>query len=193
MQLLRKPGRGRRLLLGALGVGAAAGMAAAAVAVVYATPDRLDIADRKSAVHKVVATVERNAPLTVIAQEGRWYKVEVGGKQGFVASSVVAQKPGGKKGQSVSLSKVTGGVVPELETAAAVKGADEATIQYASSEGLSTDGLKELFRLRDSIDPDEYAQFQRQGPRGTAQAAADGQGHTDDALAAAAAGSGDAR
>ena len=88
-------------LLGGVALGS---MLGAAAAVVYVSVDRLDIVDKKRAVAKTVATVDRNAALNVIAKEGRWYKVEVGGKEGYVAETVVANKQTGKKGQSVSLT-----------------------------------------------------------------------------------------
>ena len=149
--------RGRRVLLGALGLGAVLG-ATAAAAVVYVNAGRLDVADRKSSVFKTVVTVQRNAPLTVIAKEGRWYKVEVGGKQGYVAETAVSQTPV-PRNQRASLAKVNGAAVPELETAAAVKGIGEATRQYASAGGLRTDGLEEMIRRRDAITPAEFERF----------------------------------
>src|SRR5688572_4515695 len=88
------------VVIGALGLAAVLGAAAAAV--VYVNVERLDVVDKKRAVAKTVATVDRNAPLNVIAQEGKWYKVEVGGKQGYVFADAVATSPGSGKGKGVS-------------------------------------------------------------------------------------------
>src|SRR4051812_37107459 len=111
--------RRRLAWLGVIAVGALLG---AAAAMVYVNVDRLDVVDKKRAVAKTVATVDRGAPLNVIAKEGRWYKVEVNGQQGYVAETVVSNTPQGKRGQSVTLSAVKDGSIPALETAAAVKG-----------------------------------------------------------------------
>src|SRR3954468_894475 len=100
--------RRARLTLGAIGVAVGLGAAAAAT-IVYVNADRLDVVDKKRTVAKTVVTVDRATPLTVIAKEGRWYKVEVGGKQGYVAETVVSDAPQGKKGQSVSLSSIGNG------------------------------------------------------------------------------------
>ena len=157
-------------IVGALAVAAALGAAAAAV--VYVNVERLDIVDKKRAVAKTVTTVDRNASLNVIAQEGKWYKVEVGGKQGYVFADAVATSPGSGKGKGVSLAAVKGGSVPELETAAAVKGLGDGTRQYASASGLKTAGLEELIRRREAVTSTEFDQFITSGGLAGATAAA---------------------
>jgi hypothetical protein len=169
----------------ALVVAAAAGaiVVAAAALVLYVKVDRLDIVEKKRAVAKTVTTVERNAALNVIAQEGKWYKVEVGGKQGYVFESAVASQPGSGGGKGVALSSVKGGKIPELETAAAVKGLGEGTRQYASAGGLRTEGLEEMIRRRDALTSTEFEQFLAQGGLPGASASA---GQHPEAFAAAA-------
>jgi uncharacterized protein YgiM (DUF1202 family) len=168
-------------LCGTFLAGAALGMAAAA-AVVYVAADRLDIVDKKRTVANVVATVDKNTALTVVAQEGKWYKVDVNGKQGYVFEKAVSSQPGGKKAEGVALSSVKGGEVAGLEQAAAIRGANPVTEKYASSKGLSSKGLKQLFAERASVTPPEYDRFQAEGGLRGAQAAADA-GQTDNALA----------
>jgi hypothetical protein len=160
--------RAAALLLGTAAAGSALGL----LAVLYVNVDRLDVVDKKRAVAKTVVTVDRNAQLTVIAKEGRWYKVEVGGQQGYVAETVVSEKPGAAKGKGVSLAAVKGGSIPQLETAAAVKGLGEGTRQYASSNGLRTNGLEELIRRRESVTPSEFDQFLTAGGLGGTTATA---------------------
>jgi hypothetical protein len=149
----------------ALVVAAACGViiVAAAALVVYVNVDRLDIVEKKRAVAKTVTTVDRNAALNVIAQEGKWYKVEVGGKQGYVFESAVATQPGSGGGKGVSLASVKGGKIPELETAAAVKGLGDGAKQYAAAGRLRTDGLEEMIRRRDALTGTEFEQFLAQG------------------------------
>lgn len=134
-------------------------LAGAAAAVVYVNVDRLDVVEKKRAVAKVVTSVDRNAALTVVAQEGSWYKVEVDGQQGYVFNSAVADKPGQAKGKGVNLDGVNGGANPGLETAAAVKGIGDGARKYASGFGLKTDGLQEMIRRSGSIKPDEFDAF----------------------------------
>jgi hypothetical protein len=159
--------------------------AAAAAAVVYVGVDRLDIVNAKRSVAKTVTSVERNAALTVVAREGHWYKVQIGDKQGYVFENAVSEKPGGAAGQGVSLASVKGGSIPQLETAAAVKGVGEGARQYASGSGLRTTGLEEMIRRRDAVTPQEFEQFIAAGglPGAAAAQAAPDQG---DALANAA-------
>jgi hypothetical protein len=163
-------GRGLWLLAPAA-VGAALGAAAAAV--LYVNVDRLDVVDKKRAVAKTVATVDRATQLTVIAKEGRWYKVEVGGKQGYVAETVVSTSPQGKKGQTVALGAIKDGPAPAIESAAAVRGVTPGAAQYASGKGYRTDGLLLLQRRRDAITPTEFDKFLAEGGLGGATAAAD--------------------
>jgi hypothetical protein len=150
-------------------LGAGLGMAAA-TAVVYVAADRLDIVEKPRTVAKVVTTVDKNAALNVVAQEGRWYKVEVNGQQGYVFEKAVANKPGGKKAEGIALSKVKAGEVSELEQAAAVRGANPVTQQYASSKGLSTAGLQQMLDERAALPPAEYDRFQIEGGLRSARA-----------------------
>jgi uncharacterized protein YgiM (DUF1202 family) len=150
---------------------AAVALGAAAAAVVYVNAERLDVVDKKRSVAKTVTTVDRNAALNVIAQEGNWYKVEVGGKQGYVFASAVSTSPGAAKGKGVALSAVKGGSVPQLESAAAVKGLGDGTRQYAIAGGLKTTGLEELIRRREAVTSTEFDQFIATG--GLAGASAD--------------------
>jgi uncharacterized protein YgiM (DUF1202 family) len=164
---IRIPQSGRVRLL--LSVAASAGaIGAAAAAVVYVNADRLDVVDKKRTVAKTVATVDRATPLTVIAKEGRWYKVEVNGKQGYVAETVVSDSPQGKKGQSVALSAIGNGSNPALESAAAVKGVTPGASRYASGKGYNTAGLLAMQKRRDAITPDEFERFLAEGGRGAA-------------------------
>jgi hypothetical protein len=160
---------------------AAVALGAAAAAVVYVNAERLDVVDKKRSVAKTVVTVDRNAPLNVIAKEGNWYKVETGGKQGYVFANAVSDKPGqGGKNAGVSLSAVNGGPVPKLESAAAVKGLNANAQKYASTNGLNTSGLREVQRRREAISGDEFERFLRQGKLGVAR----GEGQPHDAAQA---------
>jgi len=173
MNLLNKVRARRALPLAAgLALGATLGMAAAAV--VYVAADRLDIVEKKRAVAKVVTTVERNASLNVLAKEGAWYKVEVGGKQGYAYERAVSSSPGSKRGQGIALSKVRPEQVGELENAAAVRGIDPAAERYASSKGLSTEGLEQLFQDRQAVTSAEFDRFLAEGGLRAAQAPGDG-------------------
>lgn len=180
-------------LFAGLALGASLGMAAAAV--VYVSADKLDIVEKKRSVARIVTTVDRNAPLTVLTKEGAWYKVEVNGKQGYAYETAVSNKPGAKS-KGIALSKVKPGRIGELEQAAAVRGLGDATKQYASAKGFDTSGLEQMFELRESLTPEEFDQFLAEGglQAARAPAAASGEG-TDFALipADAAAGAGEAK
>jgi hypothetical protein len=144
----------------------AAVLGAAAATVVYVNADRLDIVDKKRAVAKTVATVDRATPLNVIAKEGRWYKVEVGGKQGYVAETVVSEQPQGKRGQSVAIGAIGNGSNPALESAAAVKGVNPTAAQYAKGKNYNTSGLMLMQKRRDAITPADFDQFLAEGAQG---------------------------
>ena len=180
-------------LAAGLALGATLGMAAAAV--VYVAADRLDIVEKKRAVAKVVTTVDRNAPLTVIAKEGAWYKVEVGGKQGYAYERAVSTSPGAKKAKGLALSAIKPQQIGELENAAASRGAQPAARQYASAKGLSLEGLEQMFEERQGVTPAEYDRFLAEGglraarapePAGAANPAVAGlhaHDHSDDSAA----------
>lgn len=158
MSLLDKV-RARRLtspVAFGLALGASLGLAAAAV--VYVSADRLDIVEKKRSVAGVVTTVDRNAALTVLAKEGPWYKVEVGGKQGYAYETAVSASQV-TRSKGIALSKVKPGRIEELEQAAAVRGLGEGARQYASASGLRTDGAEELLRRNAAITPAEFERF----------------------------------
>ena len=168
---MNRSGRWKRVLRvgGVFAVAAALGMAAAQ-SVVYVAADKLDVVARKHPVARVVTTVDRNAKLEVVAKEGPWYRVKVGGKDGYVFEKAVSAKPGGKA-EGVALSSVKAGPVAELEQAAAVRGTSPVTLKYAGSKGLSTAGLERMFQNRQRITPDKYERFRTQsGLRGVAAA-----------------------
>lgn len=155
---------------GVFALGAALGMAAAAV--VYVAADRLDVVDKPRAVAKVVATVDRNTALNVVSQKGKWYEVEVNGQKGFVFEKAVASQPGGKKAEGVALSDVKAGPISGLEQAAAARGVTPGAKQYSSAKGLSTSGLEQLINDRRALSPAEYDRFQTEGGLRGASAAA---------------------
>ena len=159
--------RGGLVLLGALGLGASLG---ALAAVKYVTTARLDIVDKKRAVAGVVTTVDRNTALTVIAKEGRWFKVEVNGKQGYANEQVLADQPVGPGAKTVNLGSLQGGSNPVLENAAAAKGLTPGAESYASGKGLRTDGFRELQRRRESVTPAEFERFLAEAGAGGARA-----------------------
>lgn len=174
MKLIRIPGRrGGLVLLGALGLGASLG---ALAAVKYVKTARLDIVDKKRAVAGIVTTVERNTALTVIAKEGRWYKVEVNGKQGFANEQVLADQPVQAGAKKVSLGSIEGGSNPVLDNAAAAKGVTPGAEKYASSKGFGTDGLRELQRRRESVTPAEFERFLGEAGMAGARAGNEGEG-----------------
>src|SRR5215213_5159928 len=113
--VLMKRAKYARSLLAACGLAALLGAAAAAV-VKYVNVDRLDVVDKKRAVAKTVVTLDRGAQLNVVATEGKWLKVDVGGKLGYVSETVVSDSPQGKKGQSVALGSIGNGPNPALES-----------------------------------------------------------------------------
>jgi hypothetical protein len=162
------------------GLGACAVLGAAALAVVYVSADRLDIVEKKRSVAKVVTTVDRNAPLTVLAKEGPWYKVEVGGKQGYAYETAVSAQPGAKS-KGIALSKVKPGRVEQLEQAAAIRGLGEGARQYANANGLRTSGVEELIRRREAITPADFDQFTAAG--GLARAPEQASGGSEPAVA----------
>lgn len=146
-------------LLGAAALGTALG---ALAAVKYVNTPRLDVVDKKRSVAAVVATIDQNTPVNVIAKEGRWYKIEVNGKQGYATETVLSDQPVGAKAKTVSLGSIQGGSNPILDNAAAGKGVTPGAEKYASGKGYSTDPLRELLKRRDDVKPDEFERFLRE-------------------------------
>jgi uncharacterized protein YgiM (DUF1202 family) len=160
--------RNKRLSLASRGMvlwlAAGATLAGAAAMTVYVNADSLDIVSRPRTVADVVTTVDRGTPLQVVERQARWTKVSVGGKEGYVANVVLSDKPTGAKGSGVQVSSIKqGGYVPQLETAAAVKGVGEGARQYANSKSQNTRGLEELFRRRNDVTPQAFDAFIQEG------------------------------
>lgn len=166
--------RGRRTWIVAAAVAAVPILIVAAGAVMYVNADSLDIKDRNLSVSNTIATVERSTPLQVVARKGNWVQVSVNGRQGWVSANALSEKPSGKKGQGVAVGKIKGGTIPQLESAAAVKGVGEGAEQYARAKNQRTDGLRELIDRSEAVTPDEFLAFLREGGLAGAQAAAEG-------------------
>ena len=166
MLIRRSPkGFALRAALGVAALGATLGFAADAIRTVYVNAAALDVKAKNRVVSKVVTTVERGAELEVIEEAGRWLKVRVDGKEGYVAESAVSNDP---VGESAGVTGDFSGRPGELENAAAAKGLNEMAREYADSKGYDTGPVDRMIDFGQEVSRDEeaYEEFTREGKVG---------------------------
>lgn len=148
----------RPVLVAAVFIGAAAAVVAAEQVTVQRP--RADIRDIKGSAGVVIETVGRNDKLEVLGREGHWLHVRTAsGKVGYVPEAVQ-----NKGGPAADASGVSGSAtVSPTEAAAAGRGWDKEVETYASSKGLSTDGLRRMEAWRQSAAGQPLRDFEQRG------------------------------
>jgi hypothetical protein len=163
-------GRPRRLL-GRAGLAllltAGGGVAlAAAVGQAVVGVSELQIRASKTGFGGSVAVVKQNDRLEVLADEGDWLKVRTpAGKEGYVKRAALSAR-------SIQPAKIelagdagSSGAGASLAT----KGLEPSAIEYARGKSLRTDGVRKMITIHESITPEEFEQFEKDGRVGSAK------------------------
>jgi Bacterial SH3 domain len=122
----------------------------------------------KGAVYDEVATVKKGDRLSVIAREGKWLKVKVGPREGYVFETAVGDRPTG--GDSGGLSKLMGagsGTGTASDTAAG-RGLGESLV-WARGNNMDPSGLNKMLAARKRVSPQEWEKFTAEGKVGPAK------------------------
>lgn len=112
-----------------------------------------------------VADVKQGDKLDVLAHEGSWLKVSVGGKQGYIHQNSISDKPVG--GQGGTLGKGSSNVTASAAGAGlAGRGIGEDAGKWSQGKGLNIAGLERMLAQNEVIrhqSGDILAQFVREG------------------------------
>lgn len=85
---------------------------------------------------KVVATAQKGTELTVLSKKGRWYKVSIKGKKGWVSGLLVSQTP--------PMKKVSVFAKADKDISAKARRRASVMTTAAAARGLAEDGRKRL-------------------------------------------------
>jgi uncharacterized protein YraI len=146
-------------LLGSLAVGGVLLAEDAATNEVWVKSGQVDIREGKGAVYPVVASVKKGEKLTIVAREGKWVKVMVGEKEGYVLEDRLSEK----KVNRDMLAGLGGSDAGSLDVTAAGKGLDENAVEYGRAHGYNEALLNELVEIRKSVTPEMWMAFTKEG------------------------------
>ena len=168
-QQRRRPGRRWVLALALAATGTGAGLALADEIVVRAKA--VDIRAGRGSMFPVVATLKSGDRLQVEERQGKWLRVSVGGKEGFVVETALAAAGGSGLGAlSQGANTLAGNAqASEVGASAAARGigVDPVAAQYASSQGMSTAGIEQMLANRNRVvNSGQWLKFTQQGKVG---------------------------
>jgi uncharacterized protein YraI len=123
----------------------------------------------KGAVYEEVATVKKGDRLNVIAREGKWLKVKVGPREGYVFETAVSGQPtGGDSGGGLSRLMGAGSGTSAASDTAAGRGLGESLV-WARSNNMDPSGLNRMLAARKRVTPQEWEKFTADGKVGPAK------------------------
>jgi len=139
---------------------AAALLAATALPVlaesVWVQGDNVNILGGKGSIYPVLGNVKKGTELQVVSRDGKWVQVQSGNITGWVFESALStQKVSGDLFSGMN-SNAAG-----VNTAAAARGFDQSTDQYAASKGYNRAPLQHLIDLKKRIAPQEFEAFEK--------------------------------
>jgi hypothetical protein len=128
---------------------------------VWVNRAQLQIRDGKGAAFAPVATAKKGDKLVVITREGKWLKVQLGDKQGYVYEDAISPRQvsaGGDLGSLLGSPESSG-----LSAAAAAKGLQPGAVTFASTGNLSTAPLQAMIARRNAVTGPEWVAFAQAG------------------------------
>jgi uncharacterized protein YraI len=134
---------------------------------VWVKSESVEIRGGKGAVYPVVGTAAKGAALEVLGHEGKWLKVKVGEKQGYVFENAIsAEEVGG--GGNLLAAVGAGSNASEMSSSASAKGLEQDAQVYADQKNLNPAPLNKLIQLRNQITPQQWEAFTAEGKVGPA-------------------------
>ena len=150
-------------LIGWIGV---SGAWAVSQKIMYVQVPQADVRESKSPGSAVVAQVTQGAKLTVLAEEGVRYQVQLNdGKQGYISKlSVSEDKPssGGSLGGGLTDDRD----ITERRTAASGRGLSEAAKTMAKNQGTNPNAVawvEKMENMAKKITADDVKRFRKEG------------------------------
>jgi hypothetical protein len=151
----------RILLAAGIVTGAVVGRAFAEE--VWVKSESAEIRGGKGAVYPVLVTGKKGDRLTVLGHDGKWLKVKIGEREGYVYETALSASK--VEGGGELLSNLGAGGT-DLTSASAAKGLEPSAETYASSKNLDPRPLQSLVDRAKTIDPKEWQAFTAAGKVG---------------------------
>jgi hypothetical protein len=140
----------------------------AAAEEVWVKRPSLNIREGKGAAFATVATARQGDKLSVVGHEGKWLKVQLSDKQGYVYEDSISARE--IKGGGDDLRAALG--VPDtsaLAADAAAKGLEPQAVAYANSKNMSSASLEKMIARRNAISGQQWIAFTNEGKVGPAK------------------------
>jgi uncharacterized protein YgiM (DUF1202 family) len=131
---------------------------------VWVNRPALDIREGKGAAYNLVVTAKKGDKLSVVGREGKWVKVNLNGKEGYVfenSLSATQVAPESMSNMSADAKAMT--------TDAAAKGLEPESLDYAKKHNYSDAGLEQMKKMRKLVTGKDFEQFTSEGKVGPAK------------------------
>ncbi len=151
----------------------AAGTLTAAVGLaedVWINAQNVEIRSGKGAIYPVIASAPKGTKLTVLAHEGKWFKVQAKDQQGnmqegYVFESAVSTDEVGGGGNLLA-NMGAGANASDMSTGAAGKGLNEEAEDYSHGKNMDSGPMNRLVDFRKHLDPKLWEKFTAEGKVG---------------------------
>jgi uncharacterized protein YraI len=121
---------------------------------VWVQSDSVNILGGKGSIYPTLGTAKKGTELQVVSRDGKWVQVQSGGTTGWVYESALSsQKVNGDAFGNLNIGPAG------VNTAAAARGLDPSTEQYAATKGMSRAPLEHLIALKKQVAPPEFEAF----------------------------------
>jgi len=143
-------------------VAALLGAGAAFAEDVWVKAPRVEVLAGKGSVYGTVGTAMKGTKLPVVAREGKWIKVELNGKAGYVLEGAISPTAVSARDLGDALGS---GESQGVSTSAAARGLIPAE-KFGEARNLDTAGLKQLEEGRKRVTPQQWQEFAAAGKVG---------------------------
>jgi hypothetical protein len=142
-----------------------------AAEVVYVKLRSGTVRSAKDATVAPVTDVKQGDKLDVIAREGSWLKVSVGGKEGYIQQNAISAEPVGGKGGTLGMSS-SGQTARGADAGLAGRGLGDDAAKWSQGKNLNVSGLEKMLVQNEVIrhkSGDVLGEFVRAGNVGPAK------------------------
>lgn len=117
--------------------------------------------DQSPAADKVVDLL-KGAKVTQLQRQGNWVQVQFNGKTGWVVADSISLRP-----VKADAGLIGGNSSVQMSSAAAAKGLEPMSMQFAQSQHLSEAGINQMVQIKKSVTPQMLKDFMADGHLGT--------------------------
>ncbi len=132
---------------------------------VFVKSPKASVRAGKGPAHEEVASVKQGQPLEVIKRDGKWIKVRVAGKEGYIFENTVSAEKVSESNSDLS-AFLKAGKASAATDALAAKGIDEEAEKWARAGSMDSAPLKKLMEETKKISGAEWEAFAADGKVG---------------------------